>query len=91
MRRFGHIEKMNSEEFVKKVCVVSEIEGPSRRNRPLGRILLCQGCGRLLEMEGSRDSPPSTGVVLRSPLPSLREGVACKGTLGNVLVLVQII
>ncbi len=36
MRWFGHIERVNSEEFVKKVCV-SETEGPSRRGRPLGR------------------------------------------------------
>ncbi len=33
---FGHIERINSEEFVKKVYV-SEIEGPNRRGRPLGR------------------------------------------------------
>ncbi len=33
-RWFVHIERMNSEEFVKKVYV-SEIEGPNRR-RPLG-------------------------------------------------------
>ncbi len=36
LRCFGHIERMKSEEFVKKVYV-SEIEGPSRRGRPLGR------------------------------------------------------
>ncbi len=36
LRWFGHIERMNSEEFVKKVYV-SEIEGHSRRGRPLGR------------------------------------------------------
>ncbi len=36
LRWFGHIERMNSEEFVKKVYV-REIEGPSRRGRPLGR------------------------------------------------------
>ncbi len=36
LRWFGHIERMNSEEFVKKVYV-NEIEGPSRRGRPLGR------------------------------------------------------
>ncbi len=33
---FGHSERMNSEEFVKKVYV-SETGGPSRRGRPLGR------------------------------------------------------
>ncbi len=36
LRWFGHIERTNSEEFVRKVYV-SEIEGPSRRGRPLGR------------------------------------------------------
>ncbi len=36
LRWFGHIERMNSEEFVKQVYV-SEIEGPGRRGRPLGR------------------------------------------------------
>ncbi len=36
MRWFGHIESLRSEEFVKKVYV-SEIKGPSRRGRPLGR------------------------------------------------------
>ena len=30
LRWFGHIERMKSDEFVKKVYV-SEIEGPSRR------------------------------------------------------------
>ncbi len=35
-RWFGRIERMNSEEFVKKVYV-SEIEGPGRRGRSLGR------------------------------------------------------
>ncbi len=34
---FGYTEMMKSEEFVRKVYV-SEIEGPSRRGRPLGRI-----------------------------------------------------
>ncbi len=34
LRWFGHVERMNSEGFVKKVYV-SEIEGPSRRGRPL--------------------------------------------------------
>ncbi len=37
LRWFGHVERMNSGEFVEKVCV-SEIEGLSRRGRPLGRI-----------------------------------------------------
>ncbi len=37
LRWFGHVERMNSEEFVKKVYV-SEAEGLSRRGRPLGRI-----------------------------------------------------
>ncbi len=36
LRWFGHTEKMDSEEFVKKVYV-SEIEGPNRKRRPLGR------------------------------------------------------
>ncbi len=36
LRCFGHIERMNSEGFVKKVYV-SEIECPSRRGRSLGR------------------------------------------------------
>ncbi len=35
LRCFGHIEMVNSEEFVKKVYV-SEIDGPGRRRRPLG-------------------------------------------------------
>ncbi len=34
LRRFGHTERVNSEEFVRKVYV-SEIEGPSKRGRPL--------------------------------------------------------
>ncbi len=36
MRWFGHIERIKSEEFLENVYV-SEIEGPSRRGRPLGR------------------------------------------------------
>ncbi len=36
LRWFDHTERMNSEEFVKKVHV-SEIKIPSRRGRPLGR------------------------------------------------------
>ncbi len=36
LKWFGHIERMNNEEFVKKVCM-SEIEGPGRRARPLGK------------------------------------------------------
>ncbi len=35
-RRFGHVERMENEEFVKKVCL-SSVEGPNRRGRPLGR------------------------------------------------------
>ncbi len=35
LRWFGHIEKMGSEEFVKKVYL-SSVEGPSRRGRPPG-------------------------------------------------------
>ncbi len=34
LRWFGHIERMGSEEFVKKVC---ESVGPDSRGRPLGR------------------------------------------------------
>ncbi len=37
LRWFGHVERMNSEEFVEKVYV-GETEGLSRRGRPLGRI-----------------------------------------------------
>ncbi len=36
LRRFGHIERMESEEFVKKVHM-SESVGPNSRGRPLGR------------------------------------------------------
>ncbi len=36
VRWFGHIVRMNTEDFAKKVYV-SEIEGPNRRGRPLGR------------------------------------------------------
>ncbi len=36
MRWFGHIERMENEEFVKKVYL-SSIEGLNRRERPLGR------------------------------------------------------
>ncbi len=36
LRWFGHIERMNSEEFVEKV-LVSEMKGCSRKGRPLGR------------------------------------------------------
>ncbi len=35
-RWFGHIEKVGSEEFVKKVYM-SESVGPNSRGRPLGR------------------------------------------------------
>ncbi len=33
--QFGHIERMENEEFVK--VYVSSVEGPNRRERPLGR------------------------------------------------------
>ncbi len=36
LRWFGHIERMGSEEFVKKVYM-SESMGPDSRRRPLGR------------------------------------------------------
>ncbi len=36
LRWFGHIERMENEEFVKKVYQ-SSVEGPNRRGRPLGR------------------------------------------------------
>ncbi len=36
LRRFGHIERMGSEEFVKKVYM-SESVGPNSRGRPAGR------------------------------------------------------
>ncbi len=36
LRWLGHIERMENEEFVKKVYL-SSVEGPSRRGRPLGR------------------------------------------------------
>ncbi len=36
LRWYDHIERMNSEEFVKKVYVI-EIKCPNRRGRPLGR------------------------------------------------------
>ncbi len=36
LRWFGHIEKMENEEFVKKVYFSSD-EGPNRKGRPLGR------------------------------------------------------
>ncbi len=36
LRWFGHIERMESEEFAKMVCW-SSVEGPNRRGRPLGR------------------------------------------------------
>ncbi len=36
LRCFGHIEKMENEEFVKKVYR-SSVEGPDRRGRSLGR------------------------------------------------------
>ncbi len=35
LRYFGHIEKMENEEFVK--VSLSSAEGPNRRGRPLGR------------------------------------------------------
>ncbi len=35
-RWFGHIQRMENEDFVKKVYR-SSIEGPHRRGRPLGR------------------------------------------------------
>ncbi len=36
LRWFGHIERINGEEFVKKVYL-SELEGPGRKGRPPGR------------------------------------------------------
>ncbi len=36
MRWFGHIERMENEEFVKKVYQ-SSVEGPIRKGGPLGR------------------------------------------------------
>ncbi len=36
LRWFGHVERMENEEFVKKVYR-SSVEGPNRRGRPLGR------------------------------------------------------
>ncbi len=36
LRWFGHMERMENEEFVKK-AYLSSIEGPNRRGRPLGR------------------------------------------------------
>ncbi len=36
MKWFGHVERMGSGEFVKKVYE-SELKGPNRRGRPLGR------------------------------------------------------
>ncbi len=36
LRWFGHIESMENEEYVEKVCW-SSVEGPNRRGRPLGR------------------------------------------------------
>ncbi len=35
LRWFGHIERMEHEEFVKQVYL-SSVEGPNRRGRPLG-------------------------------------------------------
>ncbi len=36
LRWFGHIKRMENDEFVKKVCR-SSVEGSNRRGRPLGR------------------------------------------------------
>ncbi len=36
LKRSGHVERMGSAEFVKKVYE-SELEGPNRKGRPLGR------------------------------------------------------
>ncbi len=36
LRWFGHMERMENEEFVQKVYR-SSVEGPNRRERPLGR------------------------------------------------------
>ncbi len=36
LRWFGNIERLENEEFVKKVYL-SSVEGPNRRGRPLGR------------------------------------------------------
>ncbi len=36
LRWFGHIERMDNEDFVKKVYQ-SSVEGPNRKGRPLGR------------------------------------------------------
>ncbi len=36
LRQFGHIERIENEEIIKKVYL-SSVEGPKRRVRPLGR------------------------------------------------------
>ncbi len=36
LRWFGHIERMENEDFIKTVYL-SSVEGPNRRGRPLGR------------------------------------------------------
>ncbi len=36
LRWFGHIERMENEEFV-KMMYLSSVEGPNRRGRPIGR------------------------------------------------------
>ncbi len=36
LRWFGHTERMENEELVKKMFL-SSVEGPNRRGRPLGR------------------------------------------------------
>ncbi len=52
LRRFGHVERMENEEFVKKVCV-SENVGPSSRGRPPGRWkdrvkeYMCERCNQM--------------------------------------------
>ncbi len=36
LRWFGHIERMENEDFLK--VYLSSVEGPNRRGRPLGRL-----------------------------------------------------
>ncbi len=72
---FGHIERMKSEEFVKKVNV-SEIEGRSRRGRPLGRWK-----DRVKEYKCERDTTRGGGLeqTCRECLDSERWRLFCHG------------
>ncbi len=61
LKWFGHVERMGSEEFVK--LYESELEGPNRRGRSLGRLK-----DRVEEYQGERGiNPLNTRTRIQHP------------------------